>query len=192
MSELLPFLPPGAPSRGTVCDMVISPVLVVMGVSGSGKTTVGSLLAGRLGWPYAEADAFHSDANVAKMAAGQPLTDEDRRPWLAAIAAWIDERIALHAPGVVTCSALKRKYRDVLRRPEVQLVYLEGSQDLIAHRLAARHGHFFRAEMLASQFTDLEPPSPDEAVVTVSIGGSSAEIADAIIAAIDRFQSAAK
>jgi gluconokinase len=164
--------------------MVVPPVLVVMGVSGSGKTTVGSLLAGRLGWPYAEADAFHSDANVAKMAAGHPLTDDDRWPWLAAIAAWINERIVRHETGVVTCSALKRKYRDVLGRPEVQLVYLEGSQELIAHRLAARHGHFFRAEMLASQFADLEPPAPEEAVVTVSIGGSPAEIADTIIVAI--------
>src|ERR1044071_9702771 len=99
--------------------MVVPQVLVIMGVSGSGKTTVGSLLAGRLGWPYAEADAFHSDANVAKMASGQPLTDEDRWPWLAAIAAWIEDRIARREPGVVTCSALKRAYRDVLRRPEV-------------------------------------------------------------------------
>ena len=165
--------------------MVVPPVLVVMGVSGSGKTTVGSLLAGRLGWPYAEADAFHSDANVAKMAAGHPLTDEDRWPWLAAIAAWIDERIAHREAGVVTCSALKRRYRDVLRRPEVRIVYLEGSQPLIAHRMAARHGHFFKAEMLASQFADLEPPAPDEAVLTVSIGGSPAEIAEAIIAALE-------
>jgi gluconokinase len=166
--------------------MLAPSVLVVMGVSGSGKTTVGSLLAGRLGWPYAEADAFHSDENVAKMAAGHPLTDDDRWPWLAAIAAWIDERIARHEAGVVTCSALKRSYRDVLRRPQVELVYLEGSHDLIARRLAARHGHFFKAEMLASQFADLEPPGPDEGVITVSIGGSPAEIADAVIAAVDR------
>jgi len=161
--------------------MVVPQVLVIMGVSGSGKTTVGSLLAGRLGWPYAEADAFHSDASVAKMAAGQPLTDEDRWPWLAAIAAWLDERIARHGAGVVTCSALKRAYREVLRRPEVAFVYLEGSQELIARRLAARHGHFFRAEMLASQFADLEPPAPDEAVVTVPIGGTPAEIVQTIL-----------
>src|SRR5262245_42792612 len=95
-------------------------VVVIMGVSGSGKTTVGALLAGTLGWPYAEADDFHSRANVEKMAAGHPLTDDDRRPWLEAIARWIDERRAAHEPGVVSCSALKRAYRDLLRhdRPE--------------------------------------------------------------------------
>lgn len=161
-------------------------VLTVMGVSGSGKTTVGSLLASRLGWAYADADEFHSDANVAKMAASRPLTDEDRAPWLAAIAAWIDDRIARSEPGVVTCSALKRKYRDVLRRPEVEFVYLEGSQELIAGRLAARQGHFFKAEMLATQFADLEPPAPDEAAITVGIEGTPAEIVDAVIAALGR------
>jgi gluconokinase len=164
--------------------MRVRPVLAVMGVSGSGKTTVGSLLAGRLGWVYAEADDFHPDANLAKMAAGHPLTDEDRAPWLAAIAAWIDARIARNEAGVVTCSALKRKYRDVLRRPEVQFVYLEGSQELIARRLAARHGHFFKAEMLASQFADLEPPAPGEAAVIVPIEGTPAEIVVAVLAAI--------
>jgi gluconokinase len=161
-------------------------VLVLMGVSGSGKTTVGALLAGRLGWPYAEADAFHPQANVAKMAAGHPLTDEDRWPWLQAIGAWIDGQIARREPGVVTCSALKRKYRDVLRRPEVQFVYLEGTIDLIGRRLAARQGHFFRAEMLASQFADLEPPVPDEGVVSVPIAGTPAEIVDAILVAMGR------
>jgi len=158
--------------------------LVIMGVSGSGKSTVGALLADRLGWPYAEADAFHPEANVAKMAAGHPLNDEDRAPWLAAIAAWLDDRIARHETGVVSCSALKRKYRDVLRRPEVRFVYLEGSPELIAKRMAARQGHFFKAAMLASQFADLEPPGPDEAVVTVPIDGSPAQIVDAIVAAI--------
>jgi gluconokinase len=158
--------------------------IVVMGVSGSGKTTVGAMLAERLGRPYAEADRFHPEANVAKMAAGHPLDDEDRRPWLAAIAAWIDERIARREPAVVTCSALKRQYRDVLRRPEVQFVYLEGSPELIAKRLAARHGHFFRAELLASQFADLEPPAADEAVVTVSIDAPPAAIVDAILQAM--------
>jgi gluconokinase len=158
--------------------------LVIMGVSGSGKTTVGALLAGRLGWQYAEADAFHPEANVTKMAAGHPLDDADRGPWLAAIAGWIDTRIARREPGVVSCSALKRKYRDVLRRPEVRFIYLEGSQELIARRMAARHGHFFKAEMLASQFADLEPPTPDEAVVTVPIVGAPAEIVEAIVRAI--------
>lgn len=154
-----------------------------MGVSGSGKTTVGALLAGRLHWPYAEADDFHPPANVAKMAAGNPLTDDDRWPWLHAIGDWIDERIARDEPAVVTCSALKRKYRDALRRPEVMLVYLKGDHDLIARRLAARHGHFFKPALLESQFADLEEPDPDEHVITVPIGGTPSEIVDAIVAA---------
>ena len=175
--------PAALPARMVPSAMAVPAVLVVMGVSGSGKTTVGSLLAGRLGWRYAEADDFHSEANVAKMAAGHPLSDEDRWPWLAAIAAWIDERIAHGEAGVVTCSALKRSYRKLLSRPEVAFVYLEGSRELIARRLAARHGHFFKADMLASQFADLEPPAPDEPAVTVPIDGSPEQIADAIIAA---------
>ena len=158
-------------------------VLVLMGVSGSGKTTVGVLLATRLSWPYAEADAFHSAANVAKMAAGHPLTDDDRWPWLGAIAAWIDERIAKGEHGVVTCSALKRSYRDVLRRPEARLVYLRGSHELIAQRIAARKEHYFKPGMLDSQFAALEEPSADEGVVSVGIAGEPAEIVDDIIAA---------
>jgi gluconokinase len=158
-------------------------VFVIMGVSGSGKTTVGETLAGRLGWDYAEADAFHSEANLAKMASGQPLDDADREPWLAAIARWIDDRIARGVPGVVTCSALKRAYRDLLRRPQVQIVYLAGTQELIAQRLAARHGHFFPPAMLASQLAALEPPAIDEGVIEVDIDRTPAEIVDAIIAA---------
>ena len=158
-------------------------LLVLMGVSGSGKTTVGALLAGRLGWPYAEADSFHSPANVAKMAAGHPLTDEDRWPWLRAIGAWIDGQLARGEHGVVTCSALRRAYRDLLRRPGVQLVYLRGSHELIAERMAARHGHFFKPAMLDSQFATLEEPAPDEGVIALPIGGTPAEIVDAILAA---------
>jgi gluconokinase len=159
-------------------------VIVVMGVSGSGKTTVGAMLAGRLHWTYAEADDFHPPANIAKMAAGQPLTDEDRRPWLAAISAWIDKRIAAGEPGVVTCSALKRAYRDLLSagRPEVRLVYLRGDRDLIAARLAARHGHFFRVELLDSQFAALEEPTPDEKVLVVPIAGTPEQIVEEIVA----------
>jgi gluconokinase len=160
-----------------------SRVLLLMGVSGSGKTSVGTFLAGRLQWPYAEADTFHSAANVQKMAAGHPLTDEDRWPWLEAIRAWIDERIAKGESGVVTCSALKRTYRDVLRRPEVQFVYLMGSHDLIAQRMSARPGHFFKPSMLDSQFAILEEPSPDEGVITVGIDATPPEIAERIIAA---------
>jgi gluconokinase len=154
-----------------------------MGVSGSGKTTVGTLLAARLGWPYAEADAFHSAANVAKMAAGHPLTDEDRWPWLRAIRAWIDEQLAQGGRGVVTCSALKRAYRDVLRGPEIQVIYLRGPPELIAGRMASRQDHFFKPAMLDSQLEALEEPSPDEDVITAPVEGTPAEIVDAIVAA---------
>jgi gluconokinase len=157
-------------------------VVLVMGVSGSGKTTIGAMLAGRLHWPYAEADAFHPAANIEKMAAGHPLTDADRLPWLRAIGAWIDEQLASGQSGVVTCSALKRSYRDLLRRPRVQIVYLHGSRELIESRMTARHGHFFKADMLDSQFADLEEPGPDETdVVVVPIDGSPGEIVDLII-----------
>jgi gluconokinase len=158
-------------------------LFLLMGVSGSGKSTVGALLAGKLDWPYADADSFHSAENVAKMAAGHPLTDDDRAPWLRSIRAWIDERVNKGEPGVVSCSALKRKYRDVLRRPEVTVVYLRGTRAQLESRLAARHGHFFKPEMLDSQFAALEEPSADEHVIAVSIGGTPAEIVDAIIAA---------
>ncbi|WP_432988119.1 gluconokinase [Dactylosporangium sp. CA-233914] len=162
------------------------PVFVVMGVAGTGKTTVGAMLAGRLGWLYAEADDFHPAANVDKMSAGIPLTDADREPWLAAIGRWIDERAAAGQPGVVTCSGLKRAYRDRLRRgrPQVRLVFLDGSRELIARRLAARHGHFMRAEMLDSQFADLEPPGPGEDVTEVSVEPPPYEIVEAILRAL--------
>lgn len=158
-------------------------LFLLMGVSGSGKTTIGALLAGRLHCQYAEADAFHSPENVAKMAAGHPLTDEDRWPWLHAIGQYIDERIANGERAVVTCSGLKRKYRDLLRRPDVQIVYLRGSRELIAQRLAARHGHFFSAAMLDSQLADLEEPTPDEGVVIVPVSGTPAEIVQEIVVA---------
>jgi len=156
-----------------------------MGVAGTGKTTIGALLAGRLGWLYAEADAFHPKANVDKMAAGHPLDDDDRRPWLAAIGRWIDERAAAGEAGVVSCSGLKRLYRDLLRegRPQVRVVFLEGSRELIKRRLTARHGHFMRVEMLDSQFADLELPQPDEDVTEVSVEPSPNEIVDAILKA---------
>ncbi len=163
-------------------------IILVMGVSGSGKTTVDALLAGHLGWPYAEADSFHPAANIEKMAAGIPLTDADRVPWLAAIGQWIDAEVAAGRPGVVTCSALRRAYRDQLRagRPQVQIVYLQGSRDLIASRLAARHGHFFRADMLDSQFATLEEPTPDEGAFVVSIGRTPKEIVEEIIRRLGR------
>jgi carbohydrate kinase (thermoresistant glucokinase family) len=160
------------------------PVLVVMGVSGSGKSTVAGLLAGRLSWPLAEGDDMHPAANVAKMAAGHPLTDDDRWPWLRTVRAWIDERAANGEPGVVTCSALKRRYRDVLRGPNVVFVHLAGSKDLIGARLSARIDHFMPATLLDSQLDALEPPAEDEQAIRVDAGRSPSDEADAIISAL--------
>lgn len=147
-------------------------ILIVAGVSGSGKSTVGAMLADRLRWRFADGDDFHPAANIAKMRLGIPLTDSDRRPWLRAIAAWMDERIAQGESGVIACSALKRSYRDVLLggRPEALLVFLAEDRDELAQRLAARHGHFFPAVLLATQFDTLEPPQPDEHAITVAEG----------------------
>lgn len=142
--------------------MSTSRVVVVMGVSGTGKSTVGGLLAGALGVPYAEADAFHPPANIAKMSAGTPLTDDDRAPWLQAIGAWARDRAGLG--GVVSCSALKRRYRDTLRTaaPGLFFLHLNGERELIAERLGGRAGHFMPTALLDSQFADLEPLQPDE------------------------------
>ena len=158
-------------------------VLVIMGVAGSGKSTIGRLLADRLGWELAEGDELHPEANVAKMAAGQPLTDADRWPWLARVRAWIDEHVAAGRPGVITCSALKRAYRDVLRDPHVVFVHLAGTRDQLAPRLAARRGHFMPVSLLDSQLADLEPPGPDERALTVDISAPPAEQATAIVLA---------
>lgn len=157
------------------------PVLVLMGVSGSGKSTVGGALAGRLGWDLGEGDDLHPDANVAKMAAGHPLTDDDRWPWLARVRAWIDEHIAAGRPGLVTCSALKRAYRDVLRDGHVVFVYLAADRDELQARLTARQDHFMPAALLDSQLADLEPPDPDEQVLTVESRSSPTEAAELII-----------
>jgi ribose 5-phosphate isomerase A len=159
------------------------PVLVVMGVSGVGKSTVANALAARLGWPFEEGDALHPEANVAKMHAGIPLTDADRQPWLAAVAAWIDHQRALKQPGIITCSALKRAYRALIigDRPEARLIYLRGSRALIAERLGGRHGHFMPASLLQSQLDTLEEPSPDEDALTVDAGPPPGEIAQEII-----------
>jgi gluconokinase len=145
--------------------------LIVMGVSGSGKTTIGEMLAARIGWRYEDADSFHPAANVAKMSAGQPLTDDDRWPWLRAIADEIDRANAAGERVVIGCSALRRAYRDVLvhGRSDIRIVYLDGTQDLIADRLGQRKGHFMPPGLLTSQFGTLEPPTPDEHAVTVSI-----------------------
>jgi gluconokinase len=159
----------------------IQPVLVIMGVSGSGKSTVAGLLAGRLGWDLAEGDDMHPAANIAKMTAGHPLDDADRWPWLARVAEWIRARTDHGRPGIVTSSALKRSYRDKLRGPSVVFVYLAGSRELIARRLAARHGHFMPPALLDSQFAALEPPGPDEQAITVHITNSAASEADYVI-----------
>jgi gluconokinase len=154
--------------------------IVVMGVSGSGKTTVARLLAERLGWAFAEADEFHSPANVAKMRAGIPLTDDDRLPWLAAIAAHIDRARATNKPVVITCSALKRRYREILlgSRPDVALVYLKGDYDTIAKRMAARPHHYMPVSLLKSQFEALEEPAADERAIVLDIRRSPEELVD--------------
>lgn len=158
-------------------------VLVVMGVSGSGKSTSGLMLAHRLNWEFEDGDWFHPQANVEKMHSGIPLTDEDRRPWLEAIAAWIDETRAGGRHGVVACSALKRAYRAILvgGRPDVRVVYLKGARDLIARRMAARSGHFMPPTLLDSQFATLEEPGPDECPIVVSIDARPREIVEAIL-----------
>lgn len=158
-----------------------SPVLVLMGVSGCGKSTVAALLAGRLGWEFVEGDDLHPPENIAKMAAGHALTDEDRWPWLAKIAGWIQAHAAAGRPGIVTCSALKKSYRDVLRGDEVVFVYLAGTRDEIARRLTARHGHFMPESLLDSQFAALEPPTPEEHAITLDIANSSTSLADRVI-----------
>lgn len=149
----------------------VATVLVMMGVSGSGKTTVGERLAHRLGWPFKEGDDLHPPENVAKMKAGRPLTDEDRAPWLTAVAEWIDVWRHAAVSGVITCSALKRDYRRALGegRPEVRFVYLKGEAALLSQRLADRRGHFMPASLLASQFHDLEPPTAVEGAIVIEV-----------------------
>ncbi|WP_322517857.1 gluconokinase [Rhodopseudomonas palustris] len=158
-------------------------VLIVTGVSGSGKSTIGELLAERLGWTYQDGDDFHPPANVAKMSAGQPLTDDDRWPWLRAIAAEIDRIADEGHHAVIGCSALKRAYRDILvhGRADVRIVYLDGSRELIAARMAARKNHFMPGGLLDSQFATLEQPGADERPITVSIDASIEQIVDAIV-----------
>jgi gluconokinase len=159
-------------------------VIVVMGVSGSGKSTIASMLAHRLHWVYEDGDWFHPASNVEKMHHGEPLTDEDRWPWLRAIAAWIDECRKTGNHGIVACSALKRAYRDILvgERRDVRIVFLKGDRDLIARRIAARDDHFMPASLLASQFAALEEPTPDERPIVVSIAPHPREIVDDIVA----------
>ncbi len=162
-------------------------IAVVMGVAGAGKTAVGERLAERLDWEFIEGDRLHPPENVAKMQSGHPLTDADRVPWLAAIGA-SNRRVAgvAGACGVVTCSALKRDYRRRIigDRAGVRLVYLDGSRELIAERLAARRGHFMPASLLDSQFAALEPPAPDENPITIAIDQPVDRIVEQIAAAL--------
>jgi carbohydrate kinase (thermoresistant glucokinase family) len=161
-------------------------MVLIMGVSGSGKSTIGTLLAHRLGWPFLDADDLHPAENVAKMLRGVPLTDSDRWPWLEEVAAWIAEHWDAGQPGVVGCSALKRSYRDVLRQedPDLRVVYLQGDREILTERLAHRHGHFFPRQLLDAQLADLEEPTPEEHAVVVPIGQSPERTTDAILTAL--------
>ncbi len=158
-------------------------VLVVMGVSGSGKSTLAAMLAHRLHWLYEDGDWFHPKKNIEKMHHGEPLNDEDRWPWLHAIADWIDATRHSGNHGIVACSALKRAYRDILigNRKDVRLIYLKGDPDLIARRIAARADHFMPPKLLDSQFRTLEEPTADERPLIVSIVPHPREIVETVV-----------
>ncbi|MDA2812341.1 gluconokinase [Nocardiopsis sp. RSe5-2] len=159
---------------------------VFMGVSGSGKSTVALRAAERLGLPFAEADAFHPEANIAKMSEGVALTDADRLPWLRSLARWIGEREAEGSSSMMACSALKRSYRDVLRSgaPDVRFVHLDGPVGLIRERLSERAGHFMPTGLLDSQQATLEPLEPDEKGAVLDIAPPPEEIVEAAVAAV--------
>jgi gluconokinase len=165
----------------------VTTTLVVMGVSGAGKTTVAVGAAGRLGWTFAEGDDFHPAANVAKMRAGIPLTDEDRAPWLHALAAWIGAREAAGDDAVLACSALRRAYRDVLAdgHPSVCFVHVTAAPDTLRQRLQTREGHYMPASLLGSQLDTLEPLQPDEKGLTLPGDGDPDTVVDALLARLD-------
>ena len=174
---------------------ITKPVIaVVMGVSGSGKTTVAVLLSTALGCQFQEGDDLHPSENVEKMHAGKPLTDADRLPWLRKIAEEIDCWRARGQSGVLTCSGLKRSYRDIIigDRSDVTLVYLKGSHDLIHRRMAARHEHFMPVVLLDSQFATLQEPTPDEHPITVDVGGRPTEIVGEIVRQLEERQDSAR
>jgi gluconokinase len=158
-------------------------VILLMGVAGSGKSTAGRSLSKRLGWPFRDADSFHPLANIEKMSRGQPLTDADRWPWLDAIASWIDEQRHRGAPGIVSCSALRRVYRDRLLggRPEVGLVFLQGDFATIADRMQRRKGHFMPPALLSSQFETLEIPTGEEGALVVPVVMAPRKVVERII-----------
>jgi gluconokinase len=163
-----------------------SVTVVLMGVSGSGKSTVMQRMVERLGWPFAEGDDFHSDANVAKMATGRPLTDDDRWPWLRAIAAWIGERERAVENAVVACSALRKRYRDLLRNghPSVRFAHLVVDRDRLARRMAERRGHYMPPSMLDSQLDTLEPLDDDEPGIVVRGDLPPDRIVDEVVSAL--------
>jgi gluconokinase len=167
------------PSRYAGTDMIV----LVGGVAGCGKTTVGVLLADMLHWPFTDADSFHSLASIAKMRSGVPLTDADRKPWLDAITAWMDERIAAGESAVAGCSALKQRYRDQLLvgRPEVRMAFLELGRELAHARLTGRHGHFFTAALMDSQFAELEPPQESPQLIVVDAAEAPDQVAAEIV-----------
>jgi len=168
----------GAPASGRHQQQ---PVLVIMGVSGSGKSTVAGILAGQLGWDLEEGDDLHSPENIEKMASGIPLTDEDRWPWLDTIASWIIEHTMAGIPGIITCSALKKVYRDRLREKNVVFVHLSGSKEQIARRLTTRMDHYMPPTLLDSQIATLEPPGPEENTIVIDVGRTPAEEAAEIV-----------
>lgn len=161
-------------------------VVIVMGVSGVGKSTIAEALDRELGWPFQEGDALHPPSNVQKMHAGVPLTDADREPWLAAVKAWIDGRVAAGEPGLVTCSALKRRYREslVAGRAQVRVLYLKADEQVIEERIKARTGHFMPASLLESQLHILEEPSADENPIVVDVAGTLEETVQAALRAL--------
>ena len=165
-------------------------VIVVMGVSGSGKSTVAMGIATAMGWEFAEGDEFHSQADVEKMARGEPLTDDDRWPWLRLIGDWISDRVSRGQSAVVACSALRRAYRDVLRegRPQVRFCHVLADPEVVAARMRHREGHYMPASLLPSQLATLEDLEADEPGVVVSNEGSQQEVLDRALRALERHE----
>ena len=168
-----------AAAEAAIAQRVAPTVLLLMGVAGSGKSTIALELQRVLGWPYQEGDDLHPPANVEKMRSGRPLDDEDRLPWLRAVAGWIDARLAAHEPGIITCSNLKRAYRDITigKRSGVRLIYLKGDEHVIGDRLVRRQHQYMPPSLLRSQMETLEEPSPEEHPITVMVHGLIEETA---------------
>ena len=177
---------PDIATAETAAAKAVAPaVLVVMGVSGSGKSTIALELQRVLGWPFQEGDDLHPPANVEKMRSGRPLNDADRLPWLQAVAAWIDARLAAHEPGIITCSNLKRAYRRITigDRTGVRLIFLKGDERIIHERIAGRQHRYMPPALLRSQFETLEEPGDDEHPLTVAVHGS---LAQSVVALLSR------